>query len=234
MEQKPLAVISGGRGYVGGAIRMALEKKSWNVVSLGTRVRDDGRTFACDVTNEQQVHDVIKKITERYGDIFACIHAAAAPVVNKPLLETDAGSFDVPIMVAVHGAFLLAKEVVPHMKADSAFIGITSKLIEPVAALPPTGSYVTAKYALRGFLRSLAAEVSAKGVRVYAVAPGFLPGGLNDGVSPAMIDFLATRSGIGTATVEEVAALVQKLCTEKDAYPPGSSISLPPLQSAAL
>ncbi len=234
MGQKPLAIISGGRGYVGSAIRVALENSGWTVVSLGRNATGDSTTLQCDVTNPRQVEEVIQKVTEQYGDISACIHAAAPAIVNKPLLEMDVASFENPLMVAVRGALLLAKESVPHMKAGAAFIGITSRLIEPDMALPPTGAYVTAKYGLRGFLRTLAAEVRAKGIRVYAVAPGFLSGGLNDGVPPVMIDFLASKSGAGTTTAEEVAALVLKLCTVPEAYPTGFSIAIPPVAATSL
>ena len=234
MKQKPLAIVSGGGGYVGSAIRATLERSGWDVVSLGIRASDDDRVYECDVTNEQQVEDIIKKITRQYGQVCACIHAAAMPIDNRPLLEIDIESFEMSIKIAVRGAFLLAKFVVPHMKAGSAFIGVTTKLIEPEATLPPTGSHITAKYALRGFLRTLASEMQRKHIRVYAVAPGFLPGGLNRGVSLAMIDFLATKSGIGSASVEAVADLVRTLCSEKEAYPSGSSISLPPLRSTKL
>lgn len=234
MVQKPLAVISGGTGYVGGAIAAALEKSGWAVISLGRSATDDGTTLQCDVTDARQVRNVIQKVTGQYGDISACIHAAAPAIVNKPLLETDVESFENPLTVAVRGALLLAKESVPHMKAGAAFIGITSRLIEPDMALPPAGAYVTAKYGLRGFLRTLTSEVRTKGIRVYAVAPGFLSGGLNDGVPPAMIDFLASKSGAGTTTAEEVAALVHKLCTVPDAYPTGSSIAIPPVAVTSL
>ena len=234
MEQKPLAVISGGGGFVGSAMRRNLEKNGWLVISLGRRAGEDDETLVCDITNEEQVEDAIERVVERYGDISACIHAATAPTDNKSLLEMDVESFEVPIRVSVRGAFLIAKAVVPHMKAGAAFIGITSKLIEPEATLPPTGSYAAAKYGLRGFLRALSSDALAQHIRVYAVAPGFLPGGLNRAASEAMIQFLATRSGIGTSTVEEVADLVQTLCDEKDAYIPRSSISLSPTKATKL
>lgn len=234
MNKKPLAIISGGSGYMGSAISAALRNAGWNVAALNRSARKEEGAYQCDITDPVQVQEAIQKITKRYGDISACVHAASPRIVNKPLLETDVESFELPVRIAVRGAFLLAKEVIPQMKAGSAFIGITSKFIEPEIAVPPAGSYVTAKYGLRGFLRTLTSEVRAKNIRVYAVAPGVLPGGLNDGVSPAMINFLASKSRAGTVAVEEVAALVQKLCTVPDAYPTGSSIAISPETVTAL
>jgi NAD(P)-dependent dehydrogenase (short-subunit alcohol dehydrogenase family) len=64
-------------------------------------------------------------------------------------------------------------------------------------------------------------------VRVYAVAPGFLPGGLNKGLPDAIIKFLGKKSGAGDSTPEDVADVVLKICTEPAFYASGSSISIP-------
>ena len=82
-----------------------------------------------------------------------------------------------------------------------------------------------AKYALRGFLRALSAE--AKQTRVYAVAPGYMAGGLNAGIPGAVLSFLANKSGAGVAERDDVASLVVELCTRPNAYPSGSSITVP-------
>lgn len=234
MAEKPLAIVSGGNGYVGSAIAVALRHAGWNVAVLGRSAETAEGVYRCDITNERDVFSAVKDIIDRYGAVDACIHAAAPPIVNAPLLETDLGSFETPIIVAVRGAFLLAKAAAPHMKTGATFIGITSKLIEQGMTLPPAGSYASAKYGLRGFLRTFASEIRTRGIRVYAVAPGFLAGGLNEDVPPAMIDFLASKSGAGTTTREEVAALVLKLCTAPDAYPTGSSLTLSPLKTSPL
>ncbi len=233
MAGKPLAIVSGGGGHVGGAITNALRKAGWTAVVLSRHAAGDD-AYACDVIDEAQVSSAIGTITAKYGSISACVHASSPAVEGASLLKTDTRSFDDAIAVAVRGAYLLAKAVAPHMEEGSAFIGITTKLIEPNIALPPVSAYVAAKYGLRGVLRSLASELRAHNVRVYAVAPGFIAGGLNDGVPPAVLDFLASKSGAGTTTAEEVAALVLKLCTVRDAYPTGSSITLSPAEASPL
>lgn len=227
-KNKPLAIISGGTGYLGSAVASCLKEKGWIVASIGRSDTTDPLSFRSDITDEAEVQKTVTTIVDSYGPIDACIHAAAVPVDAKtPVLSLPAGSFDEQINIAVRGAFLLAKSAIPHMKEGSAFIGVTSALIEPDVALSRMGSYVTAKYALRGFLRTLASEVSVQKVRVYAVAPGFLPGGLNKGIPEAILKFLGKKSGAGDSTAEEVAEVIGKICTEPTAYVPGSSISVP-------
>ncbi len=229
VREKSVAVVSGGEGYLGSAIGRALTEKGWKVFSLGRHAKGED-SYQCDVTSEDEVRECIERITNQHGSIRACIHAATAGLEKKPLLTLDAVSFDASLAVAVRGAFLLAKFALEHMHEDSAFIGITTKLIERGVSLPPTGSYVTGKYALRGFLRSLSVEARPQKIRVYAVAPGFLPEGLNRDTPAPIVSLLAKKSGAGRSDVEEVAALVTRLCIERDAYPAGSSITLSPIK----
>ena len=228
-HHKQLAIISGGDGYLGSALCVALERAGWVVAILARHAPTVGKLlFQCDITNEKEVSTAIETITKAHGHIDACIHAAAALSVGKiDLLATSAESFDKPIAVAARGAFVFAKAAMPHMKKDSAFIGITSTLIEPGVSAPRLGSYIASKYALRGFLRTLSAEKMSQGIRVYAVAPGFMPGGLNKDLPEAVLKMLASKSGAGETIVEDVAAVIEKICTQPDAYAPGSSISVP-------
>ena len=134
---------------------------------------------------------------------------------------------------SVRAAFLLAKEVAGHMQKNAAFIGITTHAIEP-GVLQPHGAYIPAKYALRGFLRALSAETKESGIRVYAIAPGFLPGGLNKDIPQSIQDFLAQKSGTDQTSVRDIATLARELCVGDTRFPSGSSIAFPSLTASPL
>ena len=228
-----LAIISGGTGYIGSAAGDALREKGWRVISLARQAGGED-VIACDITDAQEVQKTIEYIVRAYGEISACIHAATNHVESTQILDVDPASFDASLTVAARGACLFAKAAAPHMRSEGVFIGITTKLIEPGIVAPPVGAYITAKYALRGFLRSLASDPRMKKHRVYAVAPGFLEGGLNKDLPAAVLDFFATKSGAGRTSLQEVAELIARLCIEKDAFPSGSSIALSPLECTPL
>ncbi len=220
------AIISGGAGYIGCAIAKTLSQNGWRVAVLSRpgAERADAETYACDITDEENVREVVEEIVSRYGPIRACIHAAASPLERKPMLSLSREDFVKPVSVALRGAFLLAKAAVPHMSPGSVFIGITTEGIERGATQAKMGSYIPAKYALRGFLRALAEEVRSKHIRVNAVAPGFLPSGLNRDLPKAMADFLAEKSNARSQTPDDVAKLITKLCVDENAFPSGTSI----------
>ena len=227
--KKPLAIVTGGFGYVGKIIVKQLELSGWRVAVLSRKkgTETSAPLYRCDVTSEKSVREAVAKIVSDLGGIQACVHAAVAPMENKPLTDISAVSFDTALSTAARGAFLLAKAAVPHMERGAAFIGITTTLIEPAAKLMPMGGYIPAKYALRGFLRAFASEQKARGIRVYAVSPGFIAGGLNRDVPKAVLSLLAKKSEAGETTAENVAEVIVKICTEPAAYPSSSSISVP-------
>lgn len=172
-------------------------------------------------------------IVNTYGPISALIHAASPALERIPILSVSTASFDSALNTNVRAAFLLAREATTHMRKDAVFIGITTYAIEP-GILQPHGAYIPAKYALRGFLRALASETGESGIRVYAIAPGFLPGGLNKDVPKTIQDFLANKSGTNRESHQELAVLVRKLCTGDERFQSGSSIVFPSLAVSPL
>ena len=64
-------------------------------------------------------------------------------------------------------------------------------------------------------------------MRVYAVAPGYLPGGLNDGVPEKVLAMMAKKTNAGLADVVEVAKTIVDMAENISDVPPGSSVQLP-------
>ena len=234
METKPLAIISGGTGYVGTAIVDELTRAGWRTISLSRTTPEDTDTiYTCDVTDEREVHTAMSKIIATHGPIVACVHAASPALERIPILSVSLKSFDAALDTGARAAFLLAKEMVGHTTENAAFIGITTQAIEP-GPHQPSGAYMPAKYALRGFLRVLSAETKEKGLRVYAISPHFLPGGLNDDLPQPVQDFLAHKSGTSSESPKEIAILIKRLCADEEKFPPGSSIVFPSLTVSPL
>src|SRR3989344_5245971 len=189
-----VAVISGARGYLGSAIMREFEAHDWNVVSLSPRSK-----LSCDCTDAKQVAAAFSRIKSKYKVVDACIHAAAAPIDRKAIFQLTAKEFKHQIDVSTFGAFNLFKYVAPLLRPGGVLIGITSSTLLP-GRVQPSGSYVPAKYALQGLLRVLSQELPEQ--RVYAVAPDFLPGGLNRDIPESVRTFIGKKTGL---SVEDVA-----------------------------
>ncbi len=225
---KPLAIVTGGSGFLGNAISIELINTGWHVISLSRNASQnkDIGSYICDITKEMEVQGAAKNILEKYKEIKAIIHASAPALIRKPILEISAASFEKDIQTTVLGAFFVAQNFIPHMSKRSAFIGITTEAIErSVEKTSPKnlGSYISTKHALRGLLQSLSRETDPEKTRIYGVAPGFLPGGLNRDLPKNVLDFLSTKNG---SNVDKTIKVISAICIDPQAYRSGISIDV--------
>lgn len=180
-----------------------------------------------DITNTEAIEKTAEEVKNRFGQVSAIIHAASAPLVRKPVLAQSRENFESQLSVNVSGAFNLFKFFCPLALPGSALIGITSQAISSGAAHSPSGSYIPAKYALRGLLQVLSKELN-KEHRVYAVAPAFMPGGLNRDIPKAAVEFIKKKSSPEEITgPEEVAEVIFNLINDEAANMSGKSIAVP-------
>jgi NAD(P)-dependent dehydrogenase (short-subunit alcohol dehydrogenase family) len=241
-----VAVISGGLGYLGRAISLKFLRVGWSVAVITRRpaefpdelsVEEKGRLVVsvCDLSDETEVLRVAETILKKFGKVDVCIHAAAPPIVRKPILSQDFNDFNRQLAVGVYGGFNLFRSFAPKLSKGGALIGITSQAIEPDGGEASRyGSYVPAKYALRGLLRVLSAELKKQAIRVYAVSPGFMAGGLNGDLPKSFLAIaLAKGEEMSVTSGEEVAEVIMGLVAENQ-IPTGSSITVPERQVSGL
>lgn len=202
-QNKKVAVISGGSGYLGKAIVQKLKETDFEVADIS-------RSAGTDITDSQAVRRSAEKIKKKYGKVSVLIHAASAPLIRKPVLDLSKEDFDSQISVHLTGAFYFFKYFSPLLVSGGVIIGITSKAIELESPHQPLGSYLPAKYALKGLLRVISHELKNRLIRVYEVAPGFMPGGLNKDL-PTLVQEFIKHQNKKVADPEEIAEEIIKL-----------------------
>ncbi|MCO5151590.1 MULTISPECIES: SDR family NAD(P)-dependent oxidoreductase [unclassified Shinella] len=132
-----------------------------------------GRAVAVvgDVSGEADVALIHLAAVAAHGDVTLLVNNAG--IVHQALFENlDVGDFDRMFAVHVRGTFLMTKAVLPAMLAAG-----TGVIINVASQLGQIGGvelvhYSGAKAAIIGMTKALAREISARGVRVNAVAPG--------------------------------------------------------------
>ncbi|MDX9754861.1 MAG: SDR family oxidoreductase, partial [bacterium] len=126
-----------------------------------------------DVTKTESVSHLVQSVRSRLGDPTILINNAGINM-KKPALEFSDEEMDLILRTHVHGAFALTREVAASMlerrKGSILFIASMASYIGLSQVVP----YAAGKSAVLGMVRTLANEWSAQGVRVNAIAPGFI------------------------------------------------------------
>lgn len=151
------------------------EKVASECIALG----GDGWAVQGDVTSEEAVKGMIEEIALEAGKIDVVVNNAFKsfqfdPENRKMAWELEWDDYQGQLDGAVRATHYMCQAVIPLMKKQSSgsIINIISNLVaRPVV---PYHEYNTAKTALMGYSRNLAAEVGAFGIRINCVAPGLV------------------------------------------------------------
>ena len=139
---------------------------------------DGSVAFACDVSSEEQVADVVRRAHDRLGRLD-CVFNAAGIADFDPIHEWSLERFNRMLAIHLGGTFLVIKNAVPLLRQaeKGAIVNVAS--IAGILAQPGNSPYGAAKAGIAGFTRQLAREL-APSIRVNAVAPGRVRTGMTE------------------------------------------------------
>ena len=185
------------------------------------------RTLAltCDVALADQVEAVVAQLRARFGALDALVNNAGTAVF-KPALDTTLAEFQRTMDVNLTGPFLMVKAAVPLMHSGAAIVNITS--ISGLRASALRIAYGTSKAALEHLTKQLALELSVRGIRVNAVAPGPVDTAMAKAVHSAAIraDYHDAIPLGRYGLEEEIAEAVFFLASERASYITGQVLAV--------
>ncbi|MVA25922.1 glucose 1-dehydrogenase [Agrobacterium vitis] len=183
-SKSPSAIVTGAGSGIGRAIALRLAKDGYGVlvndlaIDRAKAVADEiiaaggkASAYAGDVSDEVQAAAICAAAVVAHGPVALLVNNAG--IAHQSLFEhLEVADFDRMFAVHVRGNFLMTRTVLPPMveRGDGVIVNIASQLgqIGGVELVHYSG----AKAAIIGMTKALAREVSARGVRVNAVAPG--------------------------------------------------------------
>ena len=182
-----VAIITGASRGIGRAAAFELARQGADVVLAArdahaldagaSAIREQGQqalAIPTDVADEQSVERLVSTTVGAFGHVDLVINSAGA-LVNRPLADLDAASWDHVLAVNLRGTFLMCREAFRHMipRQGGVIINVSSLSGVPgVEKFPGLSAYNASKYGVAGLTEILAVEGRPHGIRVLAVSPG--------------------------------------------------------------
>lgn len=181
--QKKVAIITGGGSGIGLAIAEKFIGAGIITVVVGRdekKLADAKGAFgelcypmACDMAALGTIPALIEKVISQFGQIDILVNNAGINM-KKEFTEVTDEDFQSIITTNLSSVFAISREVTKQMiiQKSGSIINISSMAAQ--YGLPKVIAYSASKSAIDGMTRAMAVELSPKGVRVNAIAPGFI------------------------------------------------------------
>ncbi len=235
-----VALVTGGADGIGWATcqRLACDGARVAIVDLREdaareRARELGAAhigLGCDVSREADVASAVKRTIETFSRIDILVNNAGVGEQGSVTLDQTVEGFDRVMNVHLRGAFLMSREVGRVMLAQKSGAIVNLSSIAGHAGIPGRNAYGAAKAGLSAMTRAMACEWARAGVRVNAVAPGYVKTALvEDLMRRGALDAsaLESRTPMGRmARPEEIAEVIAFLASPAASYVTGATLDV--------
>ena len=178
------AVITGGLTGLGFAITKCMVGAGAKAVVLSREKKEraeeilaefEGRSvfYQFDITGAEHAQAMADRIIAEQGPVTILVNNAGNHC-KKPIEEMSTEEYQNVLNVHLVGAFALTKAFVPHMKAQKKGSILFQASMTSYIGMPMVAGYASAKAGYLGLMHTLAVECGAEGVRVNAIAPGWI------------------------------------------------------------
>ena len=220
---KAIALTLGGAGatVIGTA---TTESGADNISKVFAENKISGKGMKLDVTDNEQVSNLVKDIGEDFGSVDILVNNAGITRDNI-LLRMKEDEWEDIITTNLSSIYKMSKSVLRGMikNRSGRIISITSV----VGAMGNAGqsNYAAAKAGMIGFTKSLAREVGLRGITVNAIAPGFIETDMTDSLPDDQKEALASQIPMGRlGTADEIAQAVLFIAGDGGSYITGQTI----------
>lgn len=230
-----IALVTGGTSGIGKEIVIELLSKGCKVITCYSNNKDNAKSLEretdnenllvlkCDVSNEEQVIDMFKKIKERFGSLDYLVNNAGTFIDNL-IKDFNIDDFKKVLGINLLGKVMCTKYAYEMMNTGGSIVNISSHLgVVPCTESP---AYCAAAAGIINFTKATALEYADKKIRANSICPAFTPTPLSlRGWKQEEIDQKLKETPLGRfATPEDTAKLCLFLLSNDSNFITGENI----------
>lgn len=235
-----VAIVTGASRGIGRACAIRLAQDGYTVVvnyahsdTEAQKVLDtirenggDGMLYRADVSKVEEVRAMMRDVSKAYGQIDVLVNNAGI-VKDEYLLMLTPETLDKCMELNVKGYLYCAQQAVLKMFRKKSGVIINMSSVSGILALPGQCAYSATKGAVNSMTQTMAKELAPYGIRVNAVAPGFIETEMLDALpEEKKKEYLDAIPMHRLGRVEDVAGIVSMLASDTCAYMTGQILTV--------
>ena len=239
MDEKKVALITGGTRGIGKAIAKIFSDNGYNLVINYVSEKTDLKKLEDDLKNDNEIlfvranvgefdsaEKAEKEAIEKFGKIDVLVNNAGITRDNL-IMRMKEEEFDQVINTNLKGTFNVTKSVVPYMmkKRSGRIVNISS--VVGVSGNAGQCNYAASKAGIIGFTKSLAKELASRNILANAVAPGFIDTDMTECLNDTVKENINNQIPLKRmGTPEEIAKAVYFLGSSDNTYITGQVLNI--------
>ncbi len=182
--------------------------------------------FQANTAKSPSVQELLSKVMAEYGRVDILVNNAGI-IRDKQLLKMEEAEFDSVIEVNLKGVYLCTRHVAEVMAANGGGVILNASSVVALYGNFGQTNYVASKAGVIGMTKVWARELGRKGIRVNAVAPGFIETRMTEGIPDKVMEKLVEKVPLGRmGKPQDIANAYLWLASDESSYVTGHVLSV--------